>query len=145
MFENRGLRRLLGPKTDEMTGDWRKLHNEDVHHLYSSSNIIRMIKSRSMQGVQHAWGDEQCVQTFSLENRKGTDHLEDLGVDGRILNRILKKQCGKVRVGFIWLRIGTDGGSCEHGNEASSTTKGKEFIFLAQRISAFQEGLCSME
>jgi hypothetical protein len=40
------LRRIFGPKRDEMTGDWRKLHNEELHNLYSSPNIIRMIKSR---------------------------------------------------------------------------------------------------
>jgi hypothetical protein len=40
------LRRIFGPKTDEVTGGWRKLHNEELHNLYSSPNIIRMIKSR---------------------------------------------------------------------------------------------------
>jgi hypothetical protein len=43
-FENRVLRRIFGPKRDEMRGDWRKLHNEELHNLYSSQNIIRMIK-----------------------------------------------------------------------------------------------------
>jgi hypothetical protein len=49
MFENRVLRRIFGAKRDEMTGDWRKLHNEELHNLYSSSNIIRMVKSRRMR------------------------------------------------------------------------------------------------
>jgi hypothetical protein len=49
MFENRVLRRICGPKGDEVTGDWRKLHNEALHNLYSSANIIRMIKSRRMK------------------------------------------------------------------------------------------------
>jgi hypothetical protein len=44
MFENRVLRRIFEPKRDEVTGGWRKLHNEEVHNLYSSPNIIRMIK-----------------------------------------------------------------------------------------------------
>jgi hypothetical protein len=44
VFENRMLRRIFGPKRDEVTGDWRKLHNEELHKLYSSPNIIRMIK-----------------------------------------------------------------------------------------------------
>jgi hypothetical protein len=48
-FENRVLRRIFGPKRDDMTGDWRKLHNEELHNLYSSPNIIRMIKSRRMR------------------------------------------------------------------------------------------------
>jgi hypothetical protein len=44
VFENRVLRRTFGPRRDEVTGDWRKLHNEELHNLYSSPNIIRMIK-----------------------------------------------------------------------------------------------------
>jgi hypothetical protein len=47
VFENRVLRTIFGPKRDEVTGDWRKLHNGELHNLYSSPNIIRMIKSRS--------------------------------------------------------------------------------------------------
>jgi hypothetical protein len=44
LLENSVLRRIFGPKSDEVTGDWRKLHNEELHNLYSSPNIIRMIK-----------------------------------------------------------------------------------------------------
>jgi hypothetical protein len=46
VFENRVLRRIFGPKTDEVTGEWRKLHNEELRDLYSSPSIIRIIKSR---------------------------------------------------------------------------------------------------
>jgi hypothetical protein len=46
VFENRVPRRIFGPKRDEVTGEWRKLHNEELHDLYSSSNIIRVIKSK---------------------------------------------------------------------------------------------------
>jgi hypothetical protein len=49
MFENRVLRRIFEPKRDEVTGDLRKLHNEELHNLYSSPHIIRMIKSRRMR------------------------------------------------------------------------------------------------
>jgi hypothetical protein len=45
--------RIFGPKTDEVTGDWRKLHNEELHNLYSSPNIIRMITSRRMRWAGH--------------------------------------------------------------------------------------------
>jgi hypothetical protein len=44
LFVNRALRRIFGPRRDEMTVDWRKLHNEELHNLYTSPNIIRMIK-----------------------------------------------------------------------------------------------------
>jgi hypothetical protein len=53
MFENRVLRRIFGPKRDEVTGEWRKLHNEELHNLYSSPNIIRMIKSRRIRWAGH--------------------------------------------------------------------------------------------
>jgi hypothetical protein len=49
VFENRVLRRIFGPKRDEVTGDWRKLHNKELHNLYFFPNIIRMIKSRSLR------------------------------------------------------------------------------------------------
>jgi hypothetical protein len=49
VFEKRVLRGIFGPKRDEVTGDWRELHNEELHNLYSSPNIIRMIKSRRMR------------------------------------------------------------------------------------------------
>jgi hypothetical protein len=53
VFENMVLRRICGPRRDEVTGDWRKLHNEELHNLYSSPNIIRMIKSRRVRGTGH--------------------------------------------------------------------------------------------
>jgi hypothetical protein len=49
VFENRVLRRIFGPKRDEVTGVWRKLNNEELHNLYSSPDIIREIKSRQMR------------------------------------------------------------------------------------------------
>jgi hypothetical protein len=48
VFENRVLRRIFGPKREEVAGGWRRLHNEELHNLYASLNIIRVIKSRRM-------------------------------------------------------------------------------------------------
>jgi hypothetical protein len=54
VFENRVLRRIFGPKRDEVTGEWRKLHNKELHDLYSSpSTVIRIIKSRRMRWAGH--------------------------------------------------------------------------------------------
>jgi hypothetical protein len=49
VFENRVLRRIFGPKMDEIKGEWRKLHNEELHNFYSSQNIITHIKPRRMR------------------------------------------------------------------------------------------------
>jgi len=53
MFQNRVLRRIFRPKRDEVTGEWRKLHNEELNCLYPSPNIFRVIKSRRMRWVGH--------------------------------------------------------------------------------------------
>jgi hypothetical protein len=53
VFENRVLRRIFGPKRDEATGEWKRLHNEELNDLYSSPNIIRVIKSRRMGWAGH--------------------------------------------------------------------------------------------
>jgi hypothetical protein len=63
VFDNRVLRRICGPKRDEVTGEWRKLHNEELHDLYSSPNIVRVIKSRRMRWAGHVarLGEERGV------------------------------------------------------------------------------------
>jgi hypothetical protein len=53
VFENRELRRIFGPKRDGETGGWRKLYDEELHNLYSSPSIIRIIKSRRMRWARH--------------------------------------------------------------------------------------------
>jgi hypothetical protein len=63
VFENRVLRRIFGPKRDGVMGRWRKLHNEELHNLYSSPSIIRIIKLRRMrwQDMWHEWGEKRNV------------------------------------------------------------------------------------
>jgi hypothetical protein len=63
VFENKVLRRIFGPRRDEVTGDWRKLHNEEINVLYSSPNIVRVIKSRRMRWAGHVtrMGEERGV------------------------------------------------------------------------------------
>jgi hypothetical protein len=63
VFENRALRIIFGPKRDKVTGEWRKLHNEELHILYTSPNIIRQIKSRIMRWAGHVacMGEERNV------------------------------------------------------------------------------------
>jgi hypothetical protein len=70
-FENRVLWRIFGPKRDEVTGEWRKLHNEELRILYTSPNIIRQIKSRRLGWAGHvARVGEECVQGFDGKARR---------------------------------------------------------------------------
>jgi hypothetical protein len=84
VFENRVLRRMFGPKRNEVTGEWRKLHIGELHNLYSSPDIIRQIKSRRMKWAGHVarMGEGRNCTRFSWESPKERDHSEDRGVDG---------------------------------------------------------------
>jgi len=70
LFENRVLRRIFGSKTNEVTGGWRKLHNEELNDLYCSPNIFRVIKfeKNEMGGACSAYGGGgRCIQGFGGE------------------------------------------------------------------------------
>jgi hypothetical protein len=75
---------FLGSKRDEVTGGWRKLHNEELHNLYSSPNIIRMIKSTWMRWAGHVarMGAKGVHRGYWWENQKERDHQEDQDVGG---------------------------------------------------------------
>jgi hypothetical protein len=76
VFENRVLRRIFGPKRDEVTGEWRKLHNEELHELYSSPSIIRIIKSRRMRWAGHVarMGRRGTLIDYRWESQRERDH-----------------------------------------------------------------------
>jgi hypothetical protein len=67
VFDNRVLRRIFGPKTVEVTGKWRKLHNEKLNDLYSLANNIRVNKSRRMRWAGHVACMEKCIQGLGGE------------------------------------------------------------------------------
>jgi hypothetical protein len=68
VFENRVLRRIFGSKRDEVTGEWRKLHNKELNDLYCSPNVVRVIKSRiRWAGHVARMGEERCIQDFGGE------------------------------------------------------------------------------
>jgi hypothetical protein len=73
VFENRVLRRIFGPKRDEVTGEWIKLHNEELHDLCSSPNIVRVIKSRRMRwaGNVARLGEEKDVYRVLVGKPEG--------------------------------------------------------------------------
>jgi hypothetical protein len=98
VFENMVLRRIFGPRRDEVTGEWRRVHNEELNDLYFSPNIVRVIKSRRMRWAGHV-------------ARMERDHWGDLGVDGWIiLGWISRRWDVGIWTGLGWPRIGAGGG-----------------------------------
>jgi hypothetical protein len=76
VFEDRVLRRMFGPKRDEVTSEWRTLHNEELHDLYSSPSIIRIIKWRRMRWVGHVarMGRKGMLIDYWWESQRERDH-----------------------------------------------------------------------
>jgi hypothetical protein len=88
VFENRVLRKIFGPKREE-DRSWRKLHNDELHSLYNSPNIVRVVKSRRMRWARHVarMGEGRDVKGFWLGDPNARCHWADLGVRGRITLR----------------------------------------------------------
>jgi len=87
VFENMVLRRIFGPRSDEVTGDWRRLHNEELNDLYSSPNIARVIKWRRIRWIGHVAriGEERgCIGSWWGNRREG-DHCGDLDLNEWII------------------------------------------------------------
>ena len=93
VFENRVLRGIFGPKRDELTGECRKLYNEEINDLFCSPNIVRVIKSRRMRwaGYVARMGERRGVYRvlgFWWGNLRERDHLADPGAYGRTIHFI---------------------------------------------------------
>jgi len=98
VFENMVLRRIFEPRRDEVTGELRRLHNEELNDLYSCG--MWLVWVRRVGCIGSWWG-----------NRRGGDHWGDLGVDGWIiLGRISRRWDVGIWTGLCWLRIDTGGG-----------------------------------
>jgi hypothetical protein len=111
VFENRVLRRIFGPKRDEVTGGWRKLH-EELHGLYCSPSIIRVIKSRRMRWAGHVARMGEVSNAYSIligkpEGRRPLGRPRRRWKDN--IQMDLREMGLGMWIGLIWLRIGTDG------------------------------------
>ena len=108
VFENRVLRGIFGPKRDKVTGEWRKLHNEELSDLYCSPNIVRVIQSKRMILAGHVacmGGKDEVYTGFWWGNIRERDHLEDPGLYGGI---ILKLICNKWVGDSDWMELAQD-------------------------------------
>ena len=100
VFENRTLRRMFGPKWDVVTGEWRKLHNEELNDLYSSPNIVRVIKSRRMRYVGHLAGMGDMRGAYRVFVGR-LDGKRPLGRPRRRYKHNIKKDLQEVRWGHV--------------------------------------------
>jgi len=100
------LRRVFGPKRNEITGEWRKLHNEELRDIYSLPNIVRVVKSRRMRWAGHV---ARMVEG-RVVHRVLVGKPEEKKPLGRPRRRWIFGKWEGVETGWSWLRIGTDGG-----------------------------------
>jgi len=113
VYENMVSRRIFGPRRDEVTGELRRVHSEELNDLYSSPNIVQVIKSRRMRraGYVAHMGEERGRIMSLWGNRKERDHWEDLGVGGWIILRWISRRWDVgIWTGLGGPRIETGGG-----------------------------------
>ena len=112
VFENMVLRRVFGPRRDEVMGEWRRLHNEELNDLYYSPNIVRVIKSIRMRWTGHVvrMGEERGVYRILVGKPEEKSHWGDIGVDGWILGWISRWWDMGMWSGLDWPRIEAGGG-----------------------------------
>jgi hypothetical protein len=106
VFEKRGLKIKFGPKRNKVTGSWRKLHNEELHNLYSSSSVIRMIKLRRVRWtgqVPRIRRSAYRILVGKLEGKRPLGRPRRRWVDNIEID--LRERGGVVWTGLIWLRI----------------------------------------
>jgi len=111
MFENRVLRRIFGPKRDDVAGEWRELHKEELNVLYSSPNIVQEIKYRRWTGHVARMGEGRGVYRILVgkPGEKKSLGRPKLRWEDNIKMDLQEVGCG-VWIGSGWLRIGTGGG-----------------------------------
>jgi hypothetical protein len=108
VFENRMLRRIFGPKRDEVTGEWRKLHNEELRDLYTSPSIIRIIKSRRMRWTRHVARIGEKWNAYRLLVGK-PEGKRPLGRPKRRWVDNIKKDLGEMGWGNVdWIGLAKD-------------------------------------
>jgi hypothetical protein len=131
VFESRILRRIFWPKRDEVTGEWGKLHNEELNNLYSSPNIVRMIKSRRMRWARHVprMGEGRGVYRVLVGKPEGR---RPLGRPMRRWEDNIRMDLREVGCGCVeWMELAQDRDvafACECGDEPLGSIKCGEFF-----------------
>ena len=107
LFENRVLRRVFGPKRDEVTGEWRKLHKEELRYLYFLPSIVRVVKSGRMRWAGHAarMGEGRGVHRILVGKPEGK---RPLGKPRRRWEDNIKMDLQEVRGGGDWMELAQD-------------------------------------
>jgi hypothetical protein len=112
LFENRVLKRIFGLKRDEVTGEWRNLHNEELHNLYSTPEIIRQVKSRRMRWAKYVahMGEERKVYKVLVGKPEGK---RPLGRPRRRWEDGNRMDLREIGLGAVdWIRLAQDRDRC---------------------------------